>query len=171
MKFNQALYKQEISDMIQEAVCQYLKENKEKIFTISIWTDVDARASSINFDTKEESYKRDRKSYDSNLEYYNMFIQYGDEEMAELHKVPDVFTPERDCSIADYKFADFIEISNESFPKYWEEHSEGKCWDEITPLLKETVIENLDELQKLPLENDIEISVNGKEDWYQETIK
>lgn len=166
MKFDRDKYLVEMKSLISMAIDKISKEGKlSHIYTVSIWTDPSAAASSINFDTKENSDKKIESANKFNKKYYDEYMAKGDVEQAKL------FEPikGRNCNPADFALRDFIEIENKAIPNNWEEISEGKCWEELELALKEVGSIAFNEISKLNERSDFEIGVNGRNDWYEFT--
>ena len=45
-------------------------------------------------------------------------------------------TEYRNDSPADFKYGNFTSSDNKSFMENWEDESEGQCWSELAPILK-----------------------------------
>ncbi len=78
--FDKSLYHKEMTKMVDQAI-QRLQIEKPtfKIYTVSIWTDPNAAASSINFDSKENSLKNVKKSNEWSKKYYDQHLSEGDQ--------------------------------------------------------------------------------------------
>jgi hypothetical protein len=165
MSFDRDKYLSEMKDMVDKAVLRLKTENKDfEIYSLSIWTDPSASASSISFESKKHSDLKVAKSNDWNKKYYEMYTAEGNFEQAKL------FEPiTRNCNPADFELRDFEELSNSSIPDNWEEKTKGACWDILEPALKEIGDYTLDIIRNETLHSDFEISVNGRQDWYEFT--
>jgi len=164
--FNREVYIKEMKGMIDDAFESMTKEKSNFIiYTISIWTDPNSAISSINFDSKENSDHKVQKSNEWNKKYYEKHIANGDLEQAKL------FEPitTRNSNPADFELSDFLQIKNKSIPRNWEEKTEGQCWELIEPILKEIGEYAFSRIDKLKIHTDIELGVNGRQDWYEFT--
>lgn len=162
-KFNRDKYLSEMKGMVDKAIDRLSKEKSDfEIYSINIWTDPSAAASSINFDTKKNSETKVNESNEWNKKYFDKYTEEGDIEQAKL------FEPiERNCNPADFELRDFEEVSNSSFPENWEENSNGKCWNVLEPALKEIGEYSFNLIKKYKIHSDFELSVNGRQDWYE----
>lgn len=165
--FDQTLYLEEMTAMIDKAIRRLQSEKPGfKIYTASIWTDPDAAASSINFDSKENSQNKVKKSNEWNKKYYDQYIIEGDLAQAELFK-PNEGT--RVCNPADFELRDFEEAIHESFPEHWERETDGKCWKELEPALIKIGEIYFHKIKILNVEEGFELSINSERDWYDKT--
>ena len=166
-KFNKALYQQEMNSLIDVAFKRINREKpKFRIYTISIWTDPNAAASSISFDSKDNSLGNVQKSNEWNKKYYDEYLAEGDLKQAELFRLNE---GTRQGNPADFELKDFEEISNKSFPRNWETKTGGKCWKELQPALIQIGNYAFNKSKNLNLEEGFELSINSKEDWYDKT--
>ena len=166
MEIHKVVYLNEMKSMVNDAIEKIRKEKPDfEIFTVSIWTDPSASASSINFDSKDNSDKNANESYEWNKKHYDTFIAEGDLAQAKLFEP----TENRNCNPADFALSDFCEIENLSIPEDWEEETEGECWDILEPLLKEIGEYAYLKIKVLNVHSDFELSVNGRQDWYEFT--
>jgi len=153
-----------MKSLIDKAFDLITKENVSfEIFTVSIWTDPSSSASSISIDSKENSEKKVQKSNDWNKKYHDQYMTEGDMEQAKLFEL----TMSRNCNPADFELRDFVEIENKSIPNNWEDKTKGKCWDVLEPCLKEIGEFAFSKIAKLKIHSDFELSVNGRQDWYE----
>lgn len=143
----------------------WLKEERPgfTVYTISIWTDPNAAASSVSFDSKINSDSVVAASNEWSRKYYDQYIAVGDLEQAKLFEP----TGTRNCNPADFELRDFVEVSHAAMPLNWETKSKGKCWDRLEPLLKEIGAYAFTKADQLTLDRDLELSVNGRNDWYE----
>src|SRR5829696_10540471 len=163
-RFDQNLYLDEMSAMIDKAINRLQSEKPTfKIYTASIWTDPNAAASSINFDSREKSLNNVNNSNEWNKKYYDQYIGEGDLEQAELFK-PNEGT--RMCNPADFELRDFEEVTHKSFPENWESETEGKCWEELEPVLTKIGEIYFTKIKELNVEDGFELSINSERDWY-----
>ena len=165
--FDQTLYLNEMTTMIDKAISRLQSEKPRfKIYTASIWTDPNAAASSINFDSKENSLNKVKKSNEWNKKYYDQYIAEGDLDQAELFK-PNEGT--RVCNPADFELRDFEEVTHKSFPENWESETDGKCWKELEPALTKIGEIYFHKIKILNVEEGFELSINSEQDWYDKT--
>jgi hypothetical protein len=166
LTFDKKAYLGEMQEMIDRAITRLKNEQKDfKVFTISLWTDPDAAASSFNIDSKENSDKKVEKSNEWNRRYYDQFVSEGDLEQAKLFEPTAI----RNCNPADFALRDFEEINHSAIPPDWEMETEGECWNDLEPALKEIGEKCFEMCKDLNLEGDFELSVNGRNDWYEFT--
>lgn len=164
MSFNSKLYKEEMLGLINEAINKMKETHADfEIYTASIWTDPNACASAISFDTLENSKKRIQKSNEWNKKHHDRLIEEEDYEQAELFKP----IKGRNVNPADFELRDFGTTDHQSFELDWEENSSGDCWDELEPALIELGEYAFKKMQELNIKNDFELSVNGRNDWYE----
>ncbi len=165
-RFNKDLYINEMAEFIDNAFSKIVKEKPDfMIYTLSIWTDPNSSASSINFDSKLNSDQKIKQSNEWNKKYYDQYLAEGDLEQAKL------FEPltTRNCNPADFELRDIIEIRNRSIPKNWEDRTDGECWKYLEPALKEIGEYAFSKIDRLKIHSDFELSVNGSQDWYEFT--
>jgi hypothetical protein len=89
----------------------------------------------------------------------------GDKQSAELHK-PNTG---RNCNPADFELRNYEKINNSSVPRHWEERSDAECWNELDPALREIGDYAFEKIQSLKVHSELQLAVNGREDWYQFT--
>lgn len=168
-QFDQTLYFSEMTIMIDKAISKLTSEKPSfKIYTASIWTDPNAAASAISFDSKENSLDKVKKSNEWDRKYYEQYLAEGDLEQAELFK-PNV-SP-RVCNPADFELRDFEEVIHKSFPENWETDTDGKCWKELGPALIKIGDIYFPKIKSLNVEEGFELSINSEKDWYDKTWK
>ena len=166
MRFNKTVYLKEMTAMVDAAFDKFSSEQPTfEIFTASIWTDPNASTSSISFDSKDNSDKKIEQSNAWNKKYYEQYLAEGNLEQAQL------FQPQegRICNPADFILRDYIEFVNTCISINWEEKTKGKCWNILQPLLKEIGEYAFTKIKQLKAHPNFELSVNGREDWYQFT--
>jgi len=167
MKFDREGYLKEMKVMVDEAIDRLKKEKGGyEIYSFNIWTDPNAAASSINIDSKKNSDAKVKKANKWSKKYYDEHMAEGDMEQAKL------FEPiSRNCNPADFELRGFVELSNYSIPENWETDTGGRCWDILEPAMKELGEYTLDRIHKEKIHPDFELSVNGRQDWYEFTWK
>lgn len=166
MPFTKENYLTEMKSMVDRAI-ERLKAEKPEfiIYTVSIWTDPNAAASSISFDSQENSDREVEQSNAFDKEQYEEYIAEGDLESAELFK-PETWV-QRNCNPADFELRDFEETNHPDIPTNWEYEKGGRCWPQLTPALKEVGNYAFERIQAMPVEPGFELAVNGKKDWYE----
>ena len=164
MHFNRQQYIHEMMSMVDVAIERMKSERPDfEIYTASIWTDPNAAASSISFDSKTNSDLQAQKSNEWSKKYYDKYMAAGDFEQAKR------FAPkeERNTNPVGFQLRDFSEINNSTIEMNWEENSEGACWEDLDPCLKEIGSYAFNKIIQLNVHDQFELSVNGSEDWYQ----
>ncbi|KAB1231596.1 hypothetical protein [Chryseobacterium viscerum] len=166
MLFNKENYLAEMKQMIDNALHR-LKAEKPKfiIYSVSIWTDPNAASSAISFDSLKNSVREVHLSNEFDKEQYDEFIAEGDVDSAELFK-PETWI-KRNCNPANFELKDFEEISHPNIPINWEYEKGGRCWQQLKPALTEIGNYAFKQIQKMTIEEDFELAVNGKNDWYE----
>lgn len=165
MKFDKDKYLAEMNGMVDKAVSRLKTEKQDfEIYSLSIWTDPSTSSSSISFDSKRNSDLKVTKSNEWNKKYHDKYTADGDLEQAKLFK-----SITRNCNPADFELRDFEELSNSSIPDNWEEQTKGGCWDVLEPALKEVGEYTLNKIRTEKIHSNFEMSVNGKQDWYEFT--
>jgi hypothetical protein len=130
-------YYEEMTALFEQAHAAFLKRGVgQRIFVISIWTDPDAAASAVCFETRSHSDK--------------------------FTGVPGTVND----SPADFEYRDIAECEHASFPQLWEEHSSGVCWDELEPALEMAADIAAGIFRSLPLEENITLAINSRRDWF-----
>jgi hypothetical protein len=136
MAFNKENYLIEMKSMVDKALERLRTEHpKFEIYTVSIWTDPNAAASSINFESKANSGKVVERSNKFDKEQYEELIAEGDLETAELFQRETWMI--RNCNPADFELKDFEEILHPDSPINWEYEKGGRCWPRLKPALTE----------------------------------
>ncbi len=79
MSFNSKLYKEEMLGLINGAINKMKVTRADfEIYTVSIWTDPNACASAISFDSLENSKKRIQKTNEWNKKHHDRLIEEED---------------------------------------------------------------------------------------------
>ena len=165
--FDKQQYLQEMTALIDDAIRLMTLGNPGfKIYTISIWTDPNAAASSINFDSKDNSLKNVEESNEWSKKCYAKYLVENNFEQTELFK-PNIGT--RVCNPADFALRDFCVTTHKSFPQNWETGTDGKCWMELEPALIEVGNYAFSKINSLNMEVGFELSINSQIDWYAKT--
>ena len=165
-KFHRVKYREEMLGMVRQGVDSFLQRQPGvEVFTVSIWTDVDAAASAISFDTFEQSMSRldEQKAYARHMQQAT--LAEGKDRRAELWSA--FLKADRDTNPADFHFRNYATCRHRSLPRHWEEQSKGKCWQDLTPVLEEVAQLALPILANLRLHDKAELGVNGPKDWFQ----
>jgi len=166
MKFKSTAYIAEMKQLVDQSLEKIARENPDfEIYTIGIWTDANAAASAVNFDSKRNSDEKCQRSNEFNKKQNEYWITQGDCKMAELFQQQ----LHRNCNPADFELRNFLTITNRSVPRHWEEKTDGAYWAELEPALKEVGEYAFQTMGKVKMHADIEVGVNGKLDWYQFT--
>lgn len=113
MEFKYPGYIDEMKKLIDDAMEKIKRENPDfEIYTVSIWTDANAAASAVNFDSKYNSDVKCQKSNEFNEKQKTYWTDKGDFDMAKL------FQPQigRNCNPADFHLRDFLTIKNRAIP-------------------------------------------------------
>ncbi|MBI2731691.1 MAG: hypothetical protein HYX40_13250 [Sphingobacteriales bacterium] len=169
MAFDKKSYVAEMKLMVDKAIERLKNELPEfKIYSVSIWTDPNAGASSINFDSKSNSEKVVEKANQYDQNKYDEFIAIGDKKMAKLFKP---ISGRRNTNPADFELRDYAEYNHQHMPSDWESISDGKCWKELKPSLLEIGKYAFEKIQVLALEENFELATNSDRDWYDKTWK
>jgi len=132
-----------------------------RVYSVSIWTDPDAAASSVSIDTR--SHSADHLATLTSWAHGQVAKQPGmDRDLTEaLLKLPD-----RNINPADFALADLVVRKHTSFPAHWASNSEGACWDVLGPALERVAQEAVQLFAELPLDLEAELGVNSAHDWY-----
>lgn len=166
MPFNKENYLTEMKSMVDQAI-ERLKAEKPEflIYTVSIWTDPNAAASSISFDSQQNSAREVEQSNAFDKEQYEEYIAEGDLESAELFK-PETWV-QRNCNPANFELRDFKETNHPDIPINWEYEKGGRCWPQLTPALTKIGNYAFEKIRTMTVEPGFELAVNGKKDWYE----
>ena len=143
-----------------------MKKPGFKIHTANIWTDANAAASSINFDSRKNALKSIAKSNKFRKKYYEYHLAEGNKKQASLFKP---MTGARFYNPANFQLRDFEETNHKSFPRHWEEITNEKCWKELEPALIEIGEYAFSILYGLNIEEGFELSINSNRDWYDKS--
>ena len=137
MKFDKKRYFEEMTRLCEAARDQFLEQaTGARIFVISVWTDPDAAASAVSFETRSHS-----------------------DQFTENPGVPN-------DSPADFQFRDIAECDHLSFPKLWEEATSGGCWNDLEPALVGAAEIAAGIFVSLPLEDNATLGINSRRDWF-----
>lgn len=165
--FDKSLFFKEMYKMVNKAMRRMETELPHfKIYTINIWTDANAAASAINFDSKAHSLESIKQQNVRLKKYYKYFASQGNLEAAagfKPNKKTRVFNP------ADFELRCFEETDNKSFQKGWEHKTNGRCWQQLEPALIEIGDYAFMLSKVLELEKGFELSINSKIEWYDTT--
>lgn len=170
MAFNKENYLREMKSMVDKAMERLNSEKPDfVIYTISIWTDPNAAASAINFDSRQNSEQLVQQSNEFDKEEYEELLLEGDLEGAELFK-PETWM-QRNCNPADFELPDFEETKHPDIPINWEYEKGGRCWSQLRPALTEIGNYAFNKIQEMRIEPDFELAINSKKDWYDKVWK
>ncbi|WP_139924114.1 hypothetical protein [Hymenobacter sp. DG01] len=166
MPFDKVHYLNEMRAMIDKAFARmHIIHPIYEVYTVSIWTDPNAGASSISFDSKMHSDQQNAR-FNELLQRHQLRLS-----AVEDQQKSEVFEPltGHNDNPADFEIPDFEEVQHECIELNWEFDSDGECWDLLEPALQEIgnyafVQSHL--LQKHP---EFELAVNGRHDWYEST--
>ena len=154
---NQDNYIVELNSMLEKAISRMKTEKSDFIiYTASIWTDKSAKASAINFDSKENSLQMIEKSNEFDKKYYDKYIAEGNFEFAESFKPKDQI---RFCNPADFELSDFEEFEHSFVPPKW-----YSILVKFGKFAFEKIISELN-VDKL----NFELGINSTKDWYDKT--
>lgn len=168
MPFSSPAYLSEMRQLVTTAIAAWRNPSagrRPPIFTVSIWTDPDVRVSAVSIDTRQNSDAHVRRVNEYNRVHYDRYIAAGDADMAALFEAQAT----RNCSPADFAYREIVSCKHKSFPANWEAVSDGKCWDDLEPALRELAEWARHELRNLETESDAELAVNSRRDWYDAT--
>ena len=154
---NQNNYVDELTLMLENSLKRMKTEKPDFIiFTVSIWTDKSANASSINFDSKNNSLRNIKESNEYDKKHYDKYVAEGDLEMAELFKQKESI---RFNNPANFELSDFEEIEHSSVPPNW--------YSSLVKFGKFAFNKIKTELN-IDVEN-FELGINSTKDWYDKT--
>lgn len=72
----------------------------------------------------------------------------------------------RNYSPADFKYGDFQSFDNKSFIENWEDETDGKCWNVLSPILNQICLKLLqNEVNELKKHQDFILTCSGPNDW------
>jgi hypothetical protein len=167
MKFQRDMYLSEMTRLIHDAVAELSSKHPDlTIYTVSIWTDPDAAASAISFDSRENSQRAVAKHEQWAADTRRGLLEEGRLEEAAAFETYDG----RNCNPADFLLSSLVEVRHKSFGGRWAEKSGGRCWDELGPCLAEVVQMAKVAFAQLRLEPDAELAVNSLRDWYDHPV-
>lgn len=161
--FDREHYLEEISALLSAAKTNFLAQNPEaSVYTINVWTDPNAAASAVSFDTREHS--------ESMIAYQNRqiaarresLLASGNTEGATLCRNQEG----RVCNPADFAYPNVSECAHASMLVEWEDTSEGECWEILEPIMLDVRDLASRAFADIRLDSDAELSVNSQEDWY-----
>lgn len=165
-KFHRARYLDEMRELAERAVASFQRAHADvEVYTISVWTDADARRSVAAFDTFDNSGKfvAGLKAF-AGVERAQLLAQ-GDAGLAAHFE--RFLRIERNTSPADFQFRVVAEMANRSFPRHWKERSGGACWGELESALAEVATLTLPIFEQLSLHPQSELGVNGRRGWFE----
>ena len=144
--FNRQQYLNEIAALLVLAKTNLREQAPDAVvFTVNVWTDPNAAASAVSFDTREHS---------------NRMIAFRNRRQGKTVYQGRIQNP------ADFAYSNISECIHGSIPIGWVEASEGGCWDILEPILLEVRDMTQREFFDLPRDEAAELSVNSRRDWY-----
>jgi hypothetical protein len=166
-RFDRERYVREMLDLVARGCAKLRRERPYlRVYTVSIWTDPDAAASAINFDTLAHSRAQVEAFEVYRAETREELLRAGRIELAGAWERP---ARPRNENPADFLLRWFADADHWSVPRRWEERSGGACWAELKPALDEVAGRALPMLAELDLEVDAILGVNGRKDWFERT--
>lgn len=166
--FSEQKYLEEMQILVETAKDEFVKQHSDKVvYTINIWTDIDAEISAVNFDDFENSSLQVESLKDFFKRAYNQYVAEGDIEMS---KVSLSLPPQsRNINPADFQWREFSTIEHQCFGSDWEYKLEDECWDVLEPALLQVGAMAKAAFSILPLHREAELSVNSRRDWYDQS--
>lgn len=135
------------------------------LYTISIWTDVDARRSAVSFDTFTNSQAKRNAANTNRRELRNRFIAEGNTRRASL--VPADM--ERNNNPADFEFHKVVVIDNVSLTAAAPlDDQDWKIIERVLEKARDTVAR---ECAHLNLHRDAELGISGRDTWYHRAVR
>jgi hypothetical protein len=156
---NQKRYESDVRAMIDKAFKVLLREHpRTRIYTISIWTDPEARKSAIAIDTKVHSDARSKS---------HIALRVRD-----AQRYPELYSPpaveelkiQRVCNPADYKFPRMATRCH-----YW--HKGPFRWGLLRSALRRAQTYAIQRAASLRIHEDARISINSSLDWYDHELR
>lgn len=155
-------YQRELADLLNKAIDLAEKLEEFELYSLNVWTDVQAGASAISLDTYEHSQRAVAELKDYFSKQAAEAREQGDMEMASLMERPIL----RNDNPADFKFREFVEFEHPD----WQATS--RDWDDIEQVLRvmrdQAVITCR---RQLPYHPDAEVSIGTRRDWYDLPVK
>lgn len=161
--FDRKYYLEEIAALLSAAKAEFLAQHPEaRVYTINVWTDPNAAASAVSFDTREHSESMIAYQNRQTANRRERLLASGDIGGAERCHDQEG----RVCNPADFAYPNIAECTHASMLIEWENISEDKCWDILEPIMLDVRESALHKFADIPLDQDAELSVNSQEDWY-----
>src|SRR5688572_5180384 len=165
MRFDEELYHQEMGQLLRAAYGALSAEHPDVVvYSASICTDPDARVSAVSFDTRQNSEAMVARMATWAREQHARLIADLPKAAAALLRVPA-----RNTNPADFAVRDIVEVRHKAFDPHWEESSAGRCWELLEPALERAAAVALAIFSGLPLDQDAQLGVNTRRDWYGRT--
>lgn len=151
---NRQRYESDIRSMIDKAFKRLLREHpKIQVYTISIWTDLEARKSAIAIDTKAHSDARSKSQIASRVRDAKRYPELYSPPSTEELKI------QRICNPADFKFPRMATRCH-----YW--HKGSFTWNLLRSALRRAQAYAIQQAASLRVHEDAMISINSSQDWY-----
>jgi hypothetical protein len=167
---NSNLYEQEMKWMIDTAIEKLKKEHPGFIiYTASIWTDAEAGASAISFDSEEHSEYAIDRSFQSLKQLYESNKDFFDQRFGTEYVQLLLSKGTRNENPADFKLRDYVEISNTSIDTHLWRNNDERLWQELTSQLHKIAEYALTKLKTVPLHKNFILGINGSKDWFEFT--
>jgi hypothetical protein len=167
MEFDVQRYLREMQQLVATGCLRLaVRHPRVRVYSVSVWTDPDARGSAISFDTLANSRLKVAASDRYRKRQHAELLREGDRAMARLFAKP---SRDRNSNPADFAFRSFHEVNHRSMPALWEERSDRRCWTELEPALREVAKLVLPTLAELRLEKGAVLGINSRRDWFDRT--
>jgi hypothetical protein len=158
----------EMGALVEEAVAGFRRLHPDvEVFSVSVWTDPNARVSAVSFDTEPHSTASIEKTKTWARQMKERALAEGKLGRAGLFEV--FLRAERQRNPADFEYRNFLLKSNASFPRHWEERSGEQCWNELERALLEVGEYARGALNALRLHPQAILGVNSRRDWFDRT--
>ena len=165
MRFEEELYQEEMGRLLRAAYGALSTEYPDVVvYSASICTEPDARVSAVSFDTRQNSEAMVARMARWARDQHARMLAEDPQAAAALLRVPA-----RNTNPADFAVRDIVEVRHKAFDPHWEESSGGRCWDLLEPALERAAAVALEIFSRLPLDQDAELGVSTRRDWYGRT--
>jgi hypothetical protein len=170
MRFDEALYHDEMGRLLRAAQGTLVAEHPTiRVYTVAIWTDPEARLSTVSVDTRAHSDAQVAALAAWVREQQPLLLAAGLAEAAEAA----LRLPPRNIRPADFALRDLVEVRHGAFGQPTIEGGpaelSAELWDELEPALERVGLAALQLLADIPLEPDAELGVKTRGDWYGRT--
>jgi hypothetical protein len=168
--FDETLYHLEMSRLLVDAA-EALRQRHPRlvVYTVSIWTDPNAAASAVSFDTAQNSAEKVAQAAEWAAGHYARAVAAKDLATAEQFAPRD--GPMRNVNPADFALRAVSEIDHQSFVPGWEERSAGRCWVELEPALERVRASALELYSELTLHEDAVLGSNSRSTWFDRPVR